>query len=85
MMTNGINHNLKIGQLVWSLTGRESRIFKVAKIGAKRITCYEVGFMNASSGLVIDINSNESHSLHSPENLVEVEKHIKPTYKSFKR
>lgn len=82
-VTNGIKHNLKAGQIVWTVTDSNvgyTRIFKVKNITSKRIVCIEVGCLTAKKGLVIYKGANPSNSLHSPENLMEVEAHLKPTY-----
>lgn len=83
MITNNLEHDLKIGQLVWSLKCTVDQVYKIKKITNKRIVCQEVG---SYGGIGIVLNGlNLSHSNHSPENLFNVEKHVKlESYKAYK-
>lgn len=63
-ITNGIKHNLKIGDRVWSLSyGVESQIiFEIVNMTSKRIVCKEIS--NKGKNLAL--------SNHCPSNLFKV-------------
>ncbi|MBU2968755.1 hypothetical protein KO527_05255 [Pseudoalteromonas sp. C2R02] len=74
MQTNGIEHYLKVGGLVWSLACTVGQVFRIKNITNKRVVCQEVGMLTPDGIVMFDLNL--SHSNHSPENLFEVESYI---------
>jgi hypothetical protein len=75
MKTNNLEHNLKVGSLVWSLTSTWKQVYRIKKITEKRIVCQEVGAYR-DNGIVLH-GLNLARSNHVPENLFEVEKHVR--------
>lgn len=61
MITNGIKHDLKVGQRVWSLTCTCEQEFIIERITPKRIVCREIDGSGKGRRL--------STSNHCPSNL----------------
>jgi hypothetical protein len=65
MVTNGIKHNLRVGQKVWSLKCTCGQEFMIEKITDKRIVCREIDSTGKGKRLAT--------SNHCPSNLFVVE------------
>jgi hypothetical protein len=65
MITNGIKHNLKIGQKVWSLNCTCGQEYIIVRFTEKRVVCREIN----------TANNGKTHALssHCPSNLFLVE------------
>lgn len=61
MITNGIKHNFKKGDLVWSVECTAGQVFRVENVTAKRIVCREVDQTGQ--------NKHLATSNHCPSNL----------------
>lgn len=70
MNTNGIEHNLKVGALVWSLNCTQNQIYEIVGFTKKRVVCKEVGIQRVDGIQMLEVNLSTSN--HSPENLFEV-------------
>lgn len=64
MITNGIKHNLKKGQKVWSLNCTCGQEYIIVNITAKRVVCREI---NTAKNSKVHALSN-----HCPSNIFEV-------------
>ncbi len=74
MKTNGIKHNLKVGQKVWSIRCTGGQEFIIEGFTAKRVVCREIdqtgrGYRSATSNhcpsslFVVDAVKNRSDSV----------------------
>lgn len=65
MVTNGIKHSLKVGQVVWSIRCTGSQEFVIERFTAKRVVCREIDGSGKGRKL--------STSNHCPSSLFVVE------------
>lgn len=72
--TNGIQHDLQVGDIVWSTTCTVGQVFEIVRFTEKRVVCKEVGELTSYSNLTIH-NRNVSHSNHCPSSLFKVDQH----------
>ncbi len=65
MITNGIKHNLKVGQVVWSLRCTGGQTYRIEGFTNKRVVCREID----STGQ----GKRPATSNHCPSNLFVVD------------
>lgn len=75
MITNGIRHDFKKGQLVQNINFVGEEVWKIVNFTDKRVVVKEVGVLTVDG---IQMNGkNLSKKSMTPENLIAIEKHIK--------
>lgn len=75
MITDGIQHNFRKGQYIWSLNCLDDMVFQIDNITSKRIVAKHVGYMDGRK--VHFHGDNYSASNFRPQNIFLVDFPVK--------